>query len=399
MIRWQPIPVCMAFVLGLTQMNACVAHRVRNPQPAQYLQTVLDDDQIGVRADVGVIEFDDHGVLWNRDQLEDTIDRIRAANAESERGTLVLVYIHGWKHNADPERRDGALARFRANIERTAREQPGADGLGVDRVVGVFLGWHGDSSDIPFQEQTTFWNRRAAAERVASIHMRETMLRIMQAAKERPGSKCFVVGHSMGGLIVGKTFAPSLATMLLVSGPSGTHLPVDLILLQNPALDALASWQFIDFLKRSRARVELRQPDGTVLPAHGPIMASITSEADTATGRAYPFGRTVTNLFTPFRRDTPDGQPSQRHLATRAEGHVDYLISHRARVEDGAVVLERVPDAFNDTPFWVIQASPEISRDHNDVNNPLYGQLIQQLIDLNQVYRPDLQTWLVPAPD
>jgi hypothetical protein len=68
-------------------------------------------------------------------------------------------------------------------------------------------------------------------------------------------------------------------------------------------------------------------------------------------------------------------------------------------VVDGAVVLERVPDAFNDTPFWVIQASPEISRDHNDVNNPRYSQLIQQIIDLNQVYRPDLQTWLVPAPD
>lgn len=47
MIRFKPILVCIVGVLGLTQMNACVAHRVRNPQPAQYLQTVLDDDQIG----------------------------------------------------------------------------------------------------------------------------------------------------------------------------------------------------------------------------------------------------------------------------------------------------------------------------------------------------------------
>ena len=47
MIRFKPILVCIVGVLALTQMSVCVAHRVRNPQPTPYLQTVLDDELIG----------------------------------------------------------------------------------------------------------------------------------------------------------------------------------------------------------------------------------------------------------------------------------------------------------------------------------------------------------------
>lgn len=124
------------------------------------------------------------------------------------------------------------------------------------------------------------------------------------------------------------------------------------------------------------------------------MIASITSEADGATGRAYPLGRTIASLGTSFRRDHEPGRPSQRYLATHALGHVDALTSHRAFVRDGEVVIEPISGAFNDTPFWVIQVSREISRDHGDVNNPVYGQLIEQLIALNQVYRTDLASWM-----
>jgi hypothetical protein len=202
----------------------------------------------------------------------------------------------------------------------------------------------------------------------------------------------------MGGLIVGKTIAPSLTTLLLSNGSTGTRLPVDLVLLQNPALDGLAAWQLIDFLKRNGATLELRTPDGSSEIAQGPIIASITSEADTATSAAYPFGRSLTSMFSAFRTDLAPGAPSQRHLATHAEGHIPFLVSHTATVEDGEVVIRPVPDAWNDTPFWIVRASREISRDHNDVNNPLYGRLIQEIIRLNRVYDTDVETWILSRP-
>lgn len=383
--------------LGLAGLPACVSHRIYNESPEQYLQSVPVEGDQAVPAHLAVIEFDDHGVLWKRSQLEDTVALIREvtrASEESGGGTLVIVYIHGWKNDADPDDPDGALADFRATVAANAARNNGDRPFAADRVVGVFLGWRGDTSDVPVHEELTFWDRRQVAERIASVHMQETLLRIMAATKDRPGSKCFIVGHSMGGMIIGRTIAPIITTLLLSAGDGGTRLPVDLVLLQNPALDALASWQTIDLLKRFHATLQLRTPDGATEPARGPLIASITSEADGATGRAYPLGRTIASLGTSFRGDHEPGRPSQRYLATHALGHVDALTSHRAFVRDGEVVIEPIPGAFNDTPFWVIQVSRDISRDHGDVNNPVYGQLIEQLIALNQVYRTDLASWM-----
>jgi hypothetical protein len=229
--------------------------------------------------------------------------------------------------------------------------------------------------------------------------MREAIFRVMETTRTRVESKCFVVGHSMGGLIVGKTLWPSLTTMLLSNGRDGVPMPADFVLLLNPALDSLSSWELIDFLKRSNARLELRSTHGEIMEGRGPIIVSITSETDSATGTAYPFGRTLSSLFTAFRSDHEGPQPSQRYLATHAEGHVDYIVSHRAWVEDGEVVLERVAGAYNDTPFWIIQVTSDISRDHGDTRNPMLAKLIDQISELNRVYETDVQVWMRVGPE
>lgn len=386
-------------VAVLVSLTACVSHRLYNESASQYIQQLSIDPNGAVSADLAIVEFDDNGVLWKRDQLEDTIALIRQANRQAQHGTLVIVYIHGWKNNADPENPDGSLARFQETVRRNSAREADGRPFASDRVIGVFLGWRGATSNVPLQEQFTFWDRLRTGERVASVHMQEALLRIMEATKAHPGSKCFIVGHSMGGMIIGNTMSEVLTTLLLSDQGQGVRLPVDLVLLQNPALDALAAWQFIDLLKRFRANLELRSPDGSSTPATGPLIAAITSEADAATGRAYPFGRGLASFGVSFRSDHAPDEPSQRYLATHALGHTDYLISHRAFVRDGQVVMEPVPDAFNTTPFWVIQVSKEISRDHGDVNNAVYGQLIEQIIQLNEIYRTDLETWISVTGD
>ncbi|MBL4810694.1 MAG: hypothetical protein JKY43_11630, partial [Phycisphaerales bacterium] len=239
-----------------------------------------------------------------------------------------------------------------------------------------------------------FWDRKRTAERMVSINMREALFRVMETTKKRPESKCYIAGHSMGGLIIGKTIAPSITTLLLSSGKQGIRLPADLVLLLNPALDGLSSWEFIDFLKRSGAHVKLRALDGTMRDAPGPIIASITSEADTATGALYTAGQAVGTLNTKFRNDYPNSMPSQKYLATHAEGHIEYLISHRAWLEDGKVKLERIPNAYNDTPYWVIQTTADIIKDHIDIRNPKLDELLNQISELNELYSTEVQTWM-----
>ncbi|MEM7199634.1 MAG: hypothetical protein AAF628_05170 [Planctomycetota bacterium] len=371
-----------------------MTHRAFNAAPHEYLLELDVPAAPGHSCDLAIIEFDDQGALWQLDQLQSALDVIARRNKTAERGVLVVLFIHGWKNNANPTR--GDLANFRLEVVRIAEQQYRRGTPHPDRVVGVYLGWRGLTSRLPIYKELTFWARRLAAERVASLNMREVLFRVMATTKQRPESKCFIVGHSMGGLVVGKTLAPSLTTLLVTHGAQGIHVPADLIVLANPALDALSSWQFIDFLKRAKARLELRAADGATRAAPGPIVVSMTSEADSATSRAYPFGRTVSALLSlaAFRRDRHHGLPSQRFLATHAEGHVDDLVSHRARVVDDEVVLERVPDAYNDTPFWIVRVTSEICRDHSDLNNERFGALVGQIGQLNHIYDAGVQTWM-----
>jgi len=380
------------FVLTATIPGGCVAHRIYNEDPSEYIQSLQVDGVAEANCDLAIIEFDDQGIFWKLDQMEDAIELIRRRNRESPRGVLVITFVHGWQNNADPNLPEGDLSRFRDRLVEIARGLDGSDVTKIDHVIGIYLGWRGATSRVPVQKLLTFWDRSRAAERVASLNMRETLLRVMSATSEKQESKCYVVGHSLGGMIVGKTLAPTLTTLLLANGRDGVRMPADLVLLQNPALDALASWQFIEFLKRSNATAKLISAGSEPLDAPGPIMVSITSDVDSATGSTYQFGRTVSSLFTTFRNDQGDSRPNQRFLARRAEGHVEYLISHRAWVEDGEIVIQRVPGAFNDTPFWIIQVTKDISKDHKDVHNPVFAKLVEHLSQLNRLFEADVHT-------
>lgn len=392
--------LALALISTLATLTACVGNKMYNPEPEQYLQTLVSDDGIHTY-DLAIIEFDDEGMWWDRQQLEDTAALLQQRSDEHPDGLFVITFVHGWKNNADPNREGNDLQDFRADLARTAaRLADDPDQNQPDRVVGVYLGWRGATSGVVLHNQTTFWDRRQAAERTANYHMRETLFRIIGNANHNRNSKVFIVGHSMGGIVVGKTLGPALATLLLASENEGIAMTSDLVLLANPALDALSSWQLIEFLKRNNARVELRDAEGNRFPAPGPAIVSITSEADTATRNAYRFGRVISNLFTPYRTDHAEGEPSQRRLATTAEGHLDYIISHRAFLDDeGELVLERVEDAYNDTPFWIIQVTGDIVADHNDLRNPNFGKLVGQISDLNSLFRSDFQTWIVTGDE
>ena len=374
-----------ALLLALTGAigSGCVGLRSYNQTRAEYLRHL--DTQGGIPADLAIIEFDDQGQCWDLAQLEDTLDLIKQQSGAASNGVLVVVYIHGWKHNADWSREKGNLRVFAEQIRQTAEGMSSIGRPSCERVIGVYIAWRGDSMRWPLR-QLSFWGRRAAAERLASINMRESLFRLIHAVKTRPQSKVVLYGHSMGGMVLGKTMAPSLTTLLMLNQGAGTRLPVDLVVLANPAIDALTVSDFVRFLKRHKAELQMEAPDGTRHPASGPLIVSVTSEADSATGSAFPFGMTLTAPFKAYRPHLDKTYPSQRYLATHTDGHVDALVSHTAEVRDGRVVLSEVPGRFNDTPCWVIRVSREVCANHGDIGNPHLNQLLADLTRMREVY-------------
>lgn len=378
----------LAMVLAIGLAGGCVGLRQYNKTPDEYSRRIELGDMDG-SVDLAVIEFDDRGELWDLAQLSSAVETIEQRSAASSNGVLVVVYLHGWKHNADWDRENGGLRMFASQLVETARGLSPAGQLAADHVVGIYLGWRGRVLRGPLGD-FSFWNRRAAAERVASINMRETIFRVVHAVKSRPQSKVILYGHSMGGMILGKTMGPSLATLLMLNGPSGTRLPVDLVVLANPAIEALMVNQFVDFLKRHGAALMLESPDGSRRPARGPLMVSITSEEDRATSFAFPLGIGLTIPFGAYRDYADPDLPSQRYLAMHTDGHVDRLVSHTADVVDGKVVLREVPDRYNDTPYWVIRVTKAVCADHGDIGNRYLNQLLVELTRMREVYDPTL---------
>jgi len=389
-------PRILVITLAVVLLTTCEPSTFYNKTLDQYLTKITEASEEKVGSDLAIIEFDEFGVMWDRQQLDDTLSLIKRRNAESEQGILLITYTHGWKSNADPKDKKGDLLQFRKSIQKIASNLRKSKKSVPDHVVAVYLGWRGISSKLPVLNSITFWGRKRVAKRVASHQMREVLISMAKTAKQYPNSRVHMTGHSMGGMILSRTFTPSLTTALMLSGSRGHRFLSDLMVLKNPALDGLSTSQFINFLKENGVVAELHTADGGVEPASGPAIVAITAESDWVTSVAYPIGQVVGNLMTAtdFRTDTKIGMPNQRKLATHTLGHIDYLISHRAWVEDDKLMLEKVPDSYNDTPFWVIEVSDEISSGHSDVYNNRFDELVRRLIEKNRSYDNTAQTWL-----
>ena len=387
--------------VGVALPFGCVGNRQFNTEEADYLR--IHRTEGGLPYAVAVVEFDDQGEPWDLDQLDAAVDVIQRLNGQSEHGVILHQFIHGWKSNASRDQDSGQrLAWFGDQISRLAEYSDASairTGEPARPVVGLYVGWRGRTYSWPILIDASFWNRRVAAHRVASIRLIEVLQRTVKAAKENADSKCFLLGHSMGGMVLEKTIGPIVMSELIAVSTTGGSVPVgyDLILSANPSTVALYTKQLVDVLKKTGVSLVLEDDDGRRRPAAGPLMVSMTSEADVVTRWMVPLAMNVNSIFVRFRGYPGGGGPSQRHLGVHTAGHVPYLFSHSVVVRGEEVVLTEIPGRWNDTPFWIFQVPAEISADHGDISSPLQGRLMLDLMELNEVFNPDSELRLAAS--
>ncbi|ODV44226.1 hypothetical protein AWV79_10335 [Cupriavidus sp. UYMMa02A] len=233
------------------------------------------------------------------------------------------------------------MQEFRALLEAaSAEERDRAGPAGKPRkVVGVYVAWRGKSWSVSDPLLSlTFWARKEAARRVSIGTPRELFARLRSlrthyndaqsggalqtgAASEKAGARprirTLMIGHSFGGLILYAAMSGSLIESLAAQRDldGGTELadrPADMILLINPAFEA----------SRYEAlyRVSLRYKPTRFQP---PLLVSVTSIKDWATGIAFPIGRSVNTLF---ERETTSEQGT---AMKKTPGHIDHYLTHR----------------------------------------------------------------------
>jgi len=286
---------------------------------------------------LGIIEFDDHGWLWSSNQMTAVIDRV--SEEDTNNGALIVVFAHGWKHNASWD--DANVQAFRgvlgelADLEQTySAQHTDADGklvpLPPRKVVGVFLGWRGLSQSWWGLKELTFWERKRTAHAVGQGAVSEALVELEEIRKRsralnkekearnlRQPTMLVVVGHSFGGAVVYSALSPLLQEHLIdVIDSEGKPKPPrgfgDLVVLINPAFEAAR----FEVLKRSSdARGYVTNQAAT--------LAIFTSKADWATKIAFKVGRIVSTVFEKHRKDQ-----DQYGANVTAIGHYTPYITH-----------------------------------------------------------------------
>ena len=410
--------------------------------------------------DLHFVEFDDQGWTYpetadaggnapkdeSAQQLRLVMERLNAALQKQlarKQSLRVYVYVHGWKHNAAFD--DDNVVNFRDFLDEAAQYEDVAQS--GNRIVGIYVGWRGKSLDLtePWIS-ATFWDRKSVAQHVAVGSVRELTAQLRafqrQANRTEPGTEAknvspgdqrvriHMIGHSFGGLALYAAVSQSLVYSF-VSGEDidGKTAPVerlgDMIVLINPAFEA-TRYQPLDRVARNR----------TYDAYQAPVFVAITSEADAATGKLFPLGRTINTILesekTRVERDANRNTPghidaylthsldvagtgtrecqgwnpdpaSQLEMAANirleymnSQVFKSYLVNDRwpldasgkpqPREYCGKLRLTPLTGAsgqYRNTdpnmPLWNLTVSAEIIPGHNDINTPIFRAFLRQL--------------------
>ncbi|HMG04563.1 MAG TPA: hypothetical protein VK581_03830 [Chthoniobacterales bacterium] len=327
----RPSLLCALVIL----LAGCVANRAyrlgeldpNSSDPDQKPYTESHTVPCGRAYDMSFVEFDDKGDFWDRRQLGRTAHQIK----DSRVPVLLVIFIHGWHHNAADRKpggqNPGDVDTFRCLLSQLAN----SEGMRHMQVHGVYLGWRGRLVQGPL-DYLTFLGRKAAATRIAGTPVTETIFELIrQARRNSPGrAKAVVIGHSFGALVLEKAMAQAVAGSILShdaeAGGGSFTAPADLILLVNSAAESIYAKELSDMFDRIGHRSHVN--------AKRPLLVSITSETDSGTKSWFPFGTFLPNLFAhrPYGWDKKYNDFSagvdQNEYLTTTPGHEERLFTH-----------------------------------------------------------------------
>ena len=457
-------------ITDVEKAKAAVEHDLARPGRAKCWTTTWEKH---ANYDVFTVEFDDQGWLagsgTNPKLAEGQIDRLKAHLRELVDGSpgrdkqpvSIVLYTHGWHHSAAPA--DENMVRFRRWLSDTVELEdalcrdkrrltgmpdsgPGvcAETESVEmllkrrHVVGIYVGWRGDSILGPGIDDASIWDRKLAAEKVALGAVQQLYAELhhfwddqrkcrRDALQDCPDARFLTLGHSFGGLITFRALAPRLMTGIVESnhpdkkngGIAYAYGFGDLSVLVNPAFEGTR----YEPLAMAASEREYQKGPDHARSAQLPQLLVVQSKGDVATGDFFPLFRAVTTLF-----EHTEGAESAANLET--VGWDPRYVTHTLALARTDACGSRAPDAdlrgklkaeaawydkrcaanfrefdrdeldfcdglvvrkASDTksthplerpeflPLWVLQADKNVVADHNDYLDPHLLDFVRQV--------------------
>lgn len=195
------------------------------------------------------------------------------------------MFIHGWHHNAKPN--DSNVETFKKFLINLQHEE---DIQSVSRhkrqVIGVYIGWRGESNDSVLSA-LTYRSRKSAGLRVGQYGLQEVLAELAKIRKSNDSNRLVSIGHSFGGGVLYSSVMQNLVENVVMAQKDGSNkldtinkVYGDLVVLVNPALEAAR----VEVLNRRLSNVEFADCQPLVF-------ASFTSEYDKALSDVFPIGQ------------------------------------------------------------------------------------------------------------
>lgn len=302
--------------------------------------------------EIGFVEYSERGNDFAPARTEQLVDRLRQYSATGK--LAMVVFIHGWKHNADQN--DENVVSFTKALANLS-----ASGVLSDRkLVGIYVGWRGLSLHGLGSENATYWDRKAVAEEVGRGGVTELLAQLEQIDRSQETNYLVVVGHSFGGAITLSALHDQLLERLQ---NQQAGLPVrafgDAVIMLNPAIEANQGL----LLKENSLKV------GASGARAQSLLYVISSEGDEATHYAFPPGQWLGVNLTWSQVDlnrTYNGQAftiREEEMDTTAIGN--YSLYHTTRVIDPNPTEAMAQQAIVDSSGGVnkAMAGPKVLED------------------------------------
>lgn len=318
------------------------------------------------------VEFDERGDFVDFRQHRDCEARI--TNMVAAGPVLLVMYCHGWKNNSQSE----DVVKFNSFLAKIASSPEASNHF---RVHGVYLSWRGnvvkpyiDKSDPFYQdcltnfggqpivnkkfdrwsdllgllpENADFFTRQRAAEHlVSALPLARAVFTYASAAKEygrKLTNPVIVMAHSMGALMLERSLGQAMTGSIVMEWwdedslkkeavQQKPALPFDFVLFLNSAAPSIYAKEMRDFLEADR------NAQNRVAGYRAPVIVSLTSTADSATGCIFPLANFLAPLRPSLQRQYTNGifgtnnqwhaPVAQWKFYQRTPGHQPYLVNH-----------------------------------------------------------------------
>lgn len=367
--------------------NVCL-YNAKNDCPKAAITRSMTTN--GQEYHLAFYEFDDQGFLHNRSNSQKILKLYKDIASSEE--IILLTFVHGWHHNAQggPEE-DSNIVEFREILAEAAN----ATGK---RVLGVYIGWRGDSVRFPLLDKInlintfTFWDRKNTAHEIGFQGLTSLLLQLEGFITETGHGKHtqVTIGHSFGGAALFSSVKPILEERL-ISGISNGQQTIegygDLVVLLNPAFEGVKYASLFELSQNSCANYSEQQK---------PRLAVLSSSADIAVGWAFPLGRRLNVFFethnpATLTHCTDSGQETitldTSYTDRYAVGHNRFLLTHELTADSTVKSTSEVKEKHM-TDFSTFDWAKV--KDRNEVNFLLTTLTSREI---TTPYNPYLNIW------